>query len=141
MSSSLSAVAPVDHVRLERPILSQVSSTPREDQTCQPLPQYSVCPTAVRSHPPPPPARSTLLFLLLLLVSLYRQDFSGISIFCPLIFTDTVSLQSSVLFFFYRNTLRQQTHTTSCFYFYFLFFSCHNTSQRFKTTHFCSQIL
>ncbi|KAG7234582.1 hypothetical protein INR49_002211 [Caranx melampygus] len=32
-------VAPADHVRLERPISSQVSSTPHEDQTCQPLPQ------------------------------------------------------------------------------------------------------
>lgn len=50
-SFSPSSVAPVDHVRLERPIFLQVSSTPHEDQTCQPLPQYSVCPTVVSSHP------------------------------------------------------------------------------------------
>lgn len=53
LSSSicLSAVAPVDHVRLKkwkRPIFSQVSSTPQEDETRQPLPHRS------DRHPPHP---------------------------------------------------------------------------------------
>lgn len=47
-----SAVAPVDHVRLKkkrkRPIFSQVSSTPQEDETRQPLPHRS------DRHPPRP---------------------------------------------------------------------------------------
>lgn len=47
-----SLVAPTDHVRLESPTISQVSSTPCEDQTCQPLPQNSVCLTTVSLHAP-----------------------------------------------------------------------------------------
>lgn len=63
-----SEVAPVDHVRLDRPTFSQVNSTPHEDQTCQPLPQYSSCPTALGFHPHQPPEApkdvftSTVLF-------------------------------------------------------------------------------
>lgn len=49
-SVSLNAVAPVDHVCVEKPRFSQMSSTPKEDQTCQPLPHNSLSLTTVRSH-------------------------------------------------------------------------------------------
>ena len=117
-------MAPVDHVRLERPIVSQVSSTPHEDQTCQPLPQYSVCPTAVSFHPPhlqPSLPQSlqlcTKMFLhFILSISTCR----GSQSFCLSFSAFVLSFQSVALLSFlflktpsHNTFLRQQTHTTS----------------------------
>lgn len=52
-----SEVAPVDHVRLERSIFSQVNAAPHKDQTRQPLPQCSV----FQNHVSPLPFCSTMI--------------------------------------------------------------------------------
>lgn len=136
-SYSLSVVAPVDHVRLERPIFSQVSSAPHEDQTCQPLPQYSVCPTTVSADPPP--QLCSKMFTMLppshllhhLSLSFYRSSQASCISFSAFVLTVSLKYQSlyshyHCFFFFLHLTvtvfLSGIKHTQPLFF-------CHNTSQ------------